>query len=183
MNEYCSNLDSYLLGDLSPADASTFAEHLASCEECREAIEEQQWIDSLLQTSSRLESEVPQPHIVSELRVAVARRESFRRRALSIALATAAVLLIAATWLLNHPIGDTPKHFATATNVPAVPESPHAIFVAAGDAIAVRVKSRHPDVTIVRVYSTFQPVANSKMAAFQSESNEPNTLTDFSNGG
>ncbi len=103
MNEYCSNLDNYLLGELSPADEAAFAEHIDSCEECREAVEEQQWIDDLLQASSRLESEVPPPHIASELRVVVARRESFRRRAVGIALATAAALLIATTWLLHNP--------------------------------------------------------------------------------
>jgi anti-sigma factor RsiW len=183
MNEYCSNLDSYLLDDLSPADATAFAEHLDSCEECREAIEEQQWIDSLLQTSSRLESEVPPPHIARELRVTVARRESFRRRAMGIALATAAALLIATTWLLHNSGAGFPEHVATTIELPTVPESPRATFVATGDAIAVPVKSRHPDVTIVRVYSTFKPVDNSTMAAFQPESNKPNTLTDFSNGG
>jgi anti-sigma factor RsiW len=183
MNEYCSNLDDYLHGDLSPADAVAFAEHIDGCEECREAVEEQHWIDDLLQASSRLETQVPPPQIVSELRAVVARRESFRRSTLRFALATAAALLIATTWLLNHPTDETPKHVATTTDVPNAPEPPHAMFVAAGDAIAVPIKSRHPDVTIVRVYSTLKPIENSKMADFQPESNNANNLTDFSNGG
>jgi anti-sigma factor RsiW len=183
MNEYCSNLDNYLLGDLSPADAAAFAEHLDGCEDCREAIDEQQWIDDLLQTSSRLETEVPPQYIAAELRVVVASRESFRRLAVGIALATAAALLIAATWVLHHPSASLPQHVATTTDVPTAPEPRQATFVAGGDTIAVPVKSRHPDVTIVRVYSTFQPADNSKMAAFQPESNNSNNLTDFSNGG
>ena len=122
MNEYCSNLDSYLLGELSPADEVAFAEHIDSCEECREAVEEQQWIDDLLEASTRLESEVPPPRIVSELRVSVARRESFRRRAVGIALATAAALLIATTWLLHNPGANFPEHVATTTEVPTAPE-------------------------------------------------------------
>jgi anti-sigma factor RsiW len=183
MNEYCSNLDDYLLGDLSPADAAAFAQHLGGCEECREAVKEQQWIDDLLQASSRLEIEVPPPHIAAELRVDVARRESFRKRAITIALATAAALLMAVTWLLNNPTGDSAKRVATTVEVPTAPEPAHAMFVAESNAIAVPIKSRHPDVTIVRVYSTFQPLDNSTMAAFQPESNKSNTMTDFSNGG
>jgi predicted anti-sigma-YlaC factor YlaD len=183
MNEYCSNLDNYLLGDLSPADAAAFAEHLGGCEECREAFDQQQWINDLLQGSSQLDAEVPPPHIAAELRAATVRRESFRKRAITIAFASAAALLVAVTWLLNHPTGNTPQHVATTTDVPTAPEPPYAMFVAGGDAIAVPIKSRHPDVTIVRVYSTFQPLDTSKMAAFQPESNKSNTMTDFSNGG
>jgi anti-sigma factor RsiW len=183
MNEYCSNLDNYLLADLSPADDAAFAEHLAGCEDCREAIEEQQWIDDALRASSGLESQIPPPHIASDLRVVVARRESHRRRAVGIALATAATLLVVVTWLLNHPSGHLPERVATTNQVPSAPESPRAVFVAGGGTIAVPVESRHPDVTIVRIYSTFQPSDKSKMAAFQPESNRPNTLTDFSNGG
>jgi anti-sigma factor RsiW len=183
MNEYCPNLDNYLLGDLSPADEAAFAEHLHNCDDCREAIDEQQWIDNLLQASSQLETEIPPPHIASELRVVAASRESHRNRAVAIALATAAALLIAATWLLNHPTGTLPERVATTNQVPNIPEAPHAVFVAGSGAIAVPVESRHPDVTIVRIYSMFQPADNSKMAAFQPESNNLNNLTDFSNGG
>jgi anti-sigma factor RsiW len=183
MNEHCPNLDNYLLGDLSPADEATFAEHLHDCDDCREAIEEQHWINNLLQASSRLETEAPPPYIARELRVVAASRESHRNHAVAIALATAAALLVAVTWLLNHPTGTLPEHLATTNQIPNTPEPPHALFVAGSGAIAVPVESRHPDVTIVRIYSTFQPANNSKMAAFEPESINLNNLTDFSNGG
>ncbi len=183
MNELCSNLDDYLLGDLSPAGAGAFAQHLDGCEECREAIDEQRWIDDVLQASSQLETEVPPPHIAAELRAATILRESFRKRAITLAFASAAALLITVTWLLYHPTGNTRKHVATTTDIPTTPEPPHAMFVAGGDAIAVPIKSRHPDVTIVRVYSKFQPLDNSKMAAFEPESTNLNNLNNFSNGG
>ena len=98
MNEYCSNLDNYLVGDLSPADEAAFAEHLNGCDECREAIEQQQWINGLLQASSQIETQAPPPRIANELRVTVCVRESFRKRAVTFAFASAAALLVAATW-------------------------------------------------------------------------------------
>jgi anti-sigma factor RsiW len=183
MNEYCSNLDNYLLGDLTPADEAAFAAHLQACNDCREAVDEQQWINNLLEASSQLETEIPPPHIASELRVVAASRESYRNRAVAIAFATAAALLVAVTWLLNHPAGTLPERITTLNQIPNAPEPPHAVFVAGSGAIAVPVESRHPDVTIVRIYSKFQPADDSKMAAFQPESNNLNNPIDFSNGG
>jgi anti-sigma factor RsiW len=183
MNKLCSSLDDYLLGDLSPADEATFAEHLHSCSECQEAIDQQQWINDLVHASSQIATEVPPSHIADDLRAVVARRESFRKRAVRIALATAATLLVAITSLLNHPTGTSPERVAISKELPTAPKPPHAKFVAGRGTIAVPIESRHPDVTIVRVYSTFQPADNSKMAALEPESNNLNDLTDFSNGG
>ena len=183
MNEHCSNLDSYLLGDLSPADETAFDEHLHGCDECQEAIEEQRWIDGLLQASSQLESEAPPSCIAAELQFIAARRESFRNRAVAIAFASAAALLVAATWLLNQHTNNLADPVAAAIELPTAQEQPHSKFVASSGNIAVPIESRHPDVTIVRVYSTFQPADNSKVAAFEPESNSLNNLTDFSNGG
>jgi anti-sigma factor RsiW len=183
MNEYCSNLDNYLLDDLSQADAAAFAAHLESCDECREAVDEQQWIDNLLQASSRLETQVPPPHIANELQVFVSRHESYRRRAVTIALAVAAAILIAATWLFNHSNSNSPEQVATTNEEPVPTAQPRATFAAAGNVIAVPVKSSHPDVTIVRVYSTLQPTNNLKMAAFEPEATSLNNSPDFSNGG
>ncbi len=183
MNEYCSNLDNYLLGDLSRAEEAAFTEHLDSCDECREAIGEQQWIDGLLQASAQLDNELPPQRIAAELRAVVTRRESFRKRAIAVSFASAATLLVAATWLLSHPSGNLHEQLAKTIDVPASPPTPQAKFVAGRDTIAVPVESRHPEVTIVRVYSTFRPTDDSAVAAFEPESSNPNNLIDFSNGG
>ncbi|HEX4414781.1 MAG TPA: zf-HC2 domain-containing protein [Lacipirellulaceae bacterium] len=183
MNEFCSNLDSYLLGDLSSADSAAFAEHLAGCEDCREAIEQQQWVDSMLQASSHLDTQVPPRHIASEFRVVAASRESFRKRVIAIALATAATLLVAATWLLAHSGNKSTNHVVTTIDASAAPLRQQATFVAGNDTIAVPVKSTHADVTIVRVYSAFQPTNDSKMTAFEPESTNLNNSMNFSNGG
>lgn len=183
MNEICSNLDNFLLGDLSPADEVAFADHLNGCEECREAIEQQQWIDSILQASTHLDTQAPPTHIANELRAAVVNRESLRKRVIAIAFATAATLLIAATWLLTHSGDKTPIHVATTTEASILPSRPHATFVAGDDAIAVPVKSTHSDVTIVRIYSAFQPTNDAKLTAFEPESTNLNNSANFSNGG
>jgi anti-sigma factor RsiW len=183
MNDYCSNLDSFLLDELSPADAAGFKAHLEDCEECREAIEQQQWIDSLLQASSQLENQIPPPHIASELRIDITRRESSRKRIFVTALAVAATLLLAITWLLNHSNSNSAEQVATTIRAQPAPAPPRATFAASGNVIAVPVKSSHPDVTIVRVYSTLQPIVNSKMAAFEPEATSLNNSLDFSNGG
>jgi hypothetical protein len=182
MNAFCSNLDSYLLDDLSPAEAAAFAEHLIGCEECSEAIEQQQWIDGVLQSSSQLETQIPPLHLVSELQLVVSGRESTRKRFTTIALATAASLLIATTWLLTRSGTKSPNDVTATTDAPTISAPPHATFVADNDTIAVPVASRHPDVTIVRVYSTFRP-NESRMATFQSEPTNSNNSTNFSNGG
>jgi anti-sigma factor RsiW len=182
MSEFCFKLDSYLLGDLSPVEATAFEEHLVGCEECREVIDQQQWIDRMLHASSHLESQVPPSRITDECRHAVASRASFRRRVISIAFATAATLLIAATWLLNHSSSSLPAQVATTSEQPTIPPRPKSEFAAANDSIAVPIKSNHSDVTIVRIYPALQPKVESTVATFEPESATSNPI-DFSNGG
>lgn len=183
MTEYCTNLDSYLLGDLSPADSKAFDQHLDACEECHEAIEEQRWIDGLLQAAPQLESQAAPPGISDGWRVAVARRESLHTRIAATTLAAAAALLIAATWYLNHPASNTPKQLVTTIESTVAQVPPRAIFAAGNNAIVVPIKSTHPDVTIVRVYQSFQPANDSKVAALEPESKNPNNSINSSNGG
>src|SRR5262249_33281302 len=128
MNDHCSNLDNYLLGDLSPADAVAFAEHLAGCEECREAVDQQRWIDGLLQSTSQLKTQIPPSHIADELRVIVAGRESLRKRVITVVLAVAATLLIATTWLLTRSSTKLPNNVAATTDAPTTTEPRHATF-------------------------------------------------------
>ena len=46
-NNDCNKLDAYLTDDLSVDDVAGFESHLEACAECRDAIDEQKWIDNL----------------------------------------------------------------------------------------------------------------------------------------
>jgi anti-sigma factor RsiW len=169
MSAQCEKLDAFLDGDLSPDDCERFEAHLHLCEPCRQAVSQQLWIDALLGSPERLEIE-PLPAALSQ---AVRNAVSCRRKARLVAcgLAAAAVLLIAIGWTLALNRQAT---VATSDNVvenvaredepspsPSLggrekAETPRATFVAGPDVLAVPVASRHPNVTIVRVYPTYQ---------------------------
>ena len=44
----CENLDAFLADDLSPSEVSRFTAHLHECASCRDAVDQQGWIDGLL---------------------------------------------------------------------------------------------------------------------------------------
>ena len=46
----CGKLDAYFDGELAPSEQATFNAHLAACAACREAIEQQRWVDELLRS-------------------------------------------------------------------------------------------------------------------------------------
>ena len=50
MNSNCNNLDAYLADDLSVDDAAAICRASAVCDDCREAVDEQLWIDGLLRS-------------------------------------------------------------------------------------------------------------------------------------
>lgn len=166
VNDTCNNLDAYLADDLPRSERAAFESHLDVCPACRDAADQQQWIDVLLQSPARLQLERPPGSILDSFQVSVAQR---RRRVVQAAcgLAAAAVLLIAVGLSMNGN-QDTSQRDKVATNsivtvdpsqTPRLPEpattTQHpATFVSATDAIAVPVESSYSDVTIVQVYPT-----------------------------
>ncbi len=161
----CHQLDTYLAGDLSANDAAGFESHLATCADCRETVEQQQWIDSLLQSPARVELEHTPPVLVESIRSSVPQREQRKLRVVY-SLAAAAVLLIGVGWFVLRERGVEPEEPATLSIAtvsieqasPAAPaiatKQPQATFVANADAIAVPVESLSDEVTIVQVYPT-----------------------------
>src|SRR5690349_15129374 len=102
MSHECCQLDAYIVGELSRDELARFEAHLSQCDPCREAIDQQRWIDAMLRSPLRTQLEpvpanlVQRPVIISSSR---------RRRVLIAAfgLASAAAVLIALSWsLLNR---------------------------------------------------------------------------------
>jgi anti-sigma factor RsiW len=157
-NSDCEKLDAYLAGDLSGSELVRFESHVAECTACRKAIDEQQWIEDLLQSPARIQLERTPATILDSVHVSLAQR----RRVLQAAcgLAAAAVLLIAVGWLgLNRqstcPVISKIQDVAVAEPVHAPsPTQPQATFVTTSDAIAVPLESSSADVSIVQVYPT-----------------------------
>jgi anti-sigma factor RsiW len=175
MNPNCHNLDDFLAGDLPTPAAGAFTAHLPGCDQCREAVDQQQWIDNLLRTGAELTSAPPREKILVPFREEITRR---RQRQLAVfGLAAAATLLIALGWLTLH----RPTNHITANKTNSVPiessTAAGAAFVTDADSITVPVQSSDPDVTVVRVYSTYQPQSDPAQL-------EPDTDSNFlSNGG
>lgn len=153
MTHDCHKLDAFLDGELSPGDGARFETHLASCPTCREAIDEQRWIDGLLRGPSSAPLETPVPALAVNLRAAIAGRRRKWLAACGLAASAAALLLIAVGWTVSQ---NQQAHVALGPAVSEEPE-PTATFVGGPDVIAVPVESDLPDVTIVRVYPVYEP--------------------------
>ena len=153
-NSDCNKLDAYLADDLPVDEALRFESHFEECGACREAIDEQNWVDRLLQSPVRIPAT-----ILDSFHPSLSHR---RRRVWQAAcgLAAAAVLIIAVGWLeLNRqarlPSISKVQDVAVAETVQATaPSKPQATFVSSTDAIAVSLESPSADVTIVQVYPT-----------------------------
>ena len=105
-NSNCNNLDAYLSDDLSGDERAIFESHLEECATCRDAVDEQQWIDDLLQSPERTQLERPSATILDSFRVSIAQR---RRRVVqaTCGLAAAATLLIAVGLLAAKPTSES----------------------------------------------------------------------------
>lgn len=195
MKPECDNLDAYLAQDLPDGAVARFEQHLDLCEACREALEEQSWIDGLLQSQTRVTLE-PLPASLYE---SLHTRTAGRRQSVGVAqyvgygLAVAAVLaIIAAGWTLvaprpsnepsappmaNVPPTDPPPAPPTIrTASPAVKTSPFpAAFVSSEDSIAVPLESADDEVTIVQVFPTTDAEQELRLKlALQMIESEPN---------
>jgi anti-sigma factor RsiW len=165
----CDNLDAFLLGELSPRDAEHFDLHVRGCDECREAIEQQRWIDNLLCSDAAAQAEQAPMALRDSIRAIPSRRRQ-RVSLIACGMAAAAALLIAVGWtaLRSGPADIAHDQAANVTVnqdvsptvvTPAVVKDslrPRATFVSGGDAIAVPLESTDDDVTIVQLYPTTQ---------------------------
>src|SRR4051812_25166740 len=91
MKDECQQFDSYLAGDLSAEQAQRFDVHLLECDLCRGEIQQQQWLDGLLQSPVRLQLEPAPLKLTSATQLPTLQR----RRAMLATCAIAASLFIA----------------------------------------------------------------------------------------
>jgi hypothetical protein len=190
MTVECDKLDAFLADDLSPDDRLRYEGHLVTCETCRHALNQQQWIDALLSSPDQLELECASPALIGSVHGSIASRRR-QTRLMRRGLAAAAVLFCAVGWIaMQYPQATGPAGYqlaetAAGHNEPSpnpsingmgMAEAPRATFVAGPDVLAVPVASRHPNVTIVRVYPTYQPSLTSQAASDESDA-------DIFNGG
>ncbi len=172
MTDDCLKLDAYLIDGLPADEASQYAQHISECEACRDALEQQRWIDGLLQSETRVSLEPVPEQLRHSIRVTPLRPsdKAIRRRAVVVAAAAAAVVMVALATSFrpdqkHSPITRPPVARGLASNVPdklpiadqpaqITPEMPKAKFVSNEDVIAVPLKSEDANVTIVQLYQT-----------------------------
>ncbi len=147
----CERLDEYLNGDLSEHQTPHFTAHLAACEPCRAAIDQQQWIDDLLRRSSTVET-FPVGVVQEIERGIVLSRKRRCAAACGLAALTAAASLLIA--LSIEP--STPK--SRDAQLTQRDPTPVATFVGSDDMIVVQHESPYPNVTIVELYPTVDAV-------------------------
>jgi hypothetical protein len=168
----CDNLDAFLADDLAAAEASHFTAHLTVCACCREALDQQRWIDGLLRSPLAAEIEAPRAAFVTRVESRVVRRPR-SMRLIACGFATAAMVVVAAGWtVMLSRQAVVPGNAKTASvvldshesqqsrtgNVDAstAPE-PRATFVGGPEVLVVPIESRHSNVTVVRVYPVYEP--------------------------
>lgn len=170
----CDRLDAFLDGELSIADAARFEAHWPQCDDCRESVRQQRWIDDALRADEAAAQTAP-PTLRAATAEAITdvRHKQRLRRMLTGSLAAAASVALLATWQLRAPhlapgsaggAAATPnvvvQREATPRQSRGVLEEIHtpakiaATFTAGGSGIAIPVASDSPDVTIVQFYPT-----------------------------
>jgi anti-sigma factor RsiW len=165
----CDNLDAYLADELLPEAARQYLQHLDACDECLHAVDQQRWIDGLLQSEVRTSLETAPASLVESLREAAVspRRRNVQLVAFGFA-AIAAAFIIAVGWTVmlkrqaaNLAATENAAAIATgatcAVNRWAVATDtvpPKAVFIGNGEAIAVPIENSDENVTVVRLYPT-----------------------------
>jgi hypothetical protein len=170
----CDRLNAYLDDTLQLRAAEQFSLHLSECNVCREAVEQQRWMDRLLRSGATAAFERSPTSVRDRLESAihvsiVHRRQTSRIVAGLFVVVAAAVAAIAVGWTLQLDRQFDESHieerdgFAqqAESDVPVVKHAimnaeshPRATFVSSDDSIAVPVESADEDVTIVKVYPT-----------------------------
>jgi anti-sigma factor RsiW len=189
MSSDCDNLDAYLDDDLSGDEAARFLVHLDQCEECREAIEQQGWIDGLLHAPERMQLESPPAALALSIRSSLNIRHR-NSRLLACSLAAAAALIVAAGWtlLLNRQADrgariEVATKARTASDEAVVSKHGESTVVGGPDLIVVPVASRHPDVTVVQVFQIYQPYLSNSVSAEPKPAADDFVWPDDFNGG
>lgn len=185
MNTQCHNLDAYLADGLAVDAAAMFEEHLERCDECREQITEQRWIDTLLQSPDAQRLEVAPPHVLEIVKTTVAADGRMRRRWVASAFAAAAVVLLALGWIQfkQQQSGNDTAAIQPVNSATEPPAPPSATFVADENAIAVPMASKHSNVTIVRVYPTLRSNLADQVTRIEPNDETEFTADQFSTGG
>jgi hypothetical protein len=158
----CGSLDAFLNGDLPPTQAAEFESHVAACMQCRDAVDQQRWIDGLLRSTEAAE--------IESAPVAILSRRPARLRRVVVVAASVAVLAAWSWFEVKHRIeeikgGNPPiaksKSGMLDADRPAASfqetgehPAPVATFVSSGSTIALPLENRNPDVTVVRLYPT-----------------------------
>jgi anti-sigma factor RsiW len=157
-SQNCHQLDAYLSGDLSAEDDARFVAHLDRCPNCREDVDQQHWIDGLLQSPVGIQFERAPAKILESLHESQTRH---RRGVLFTAcgLAAAAALVIALNPIITRtreaPAPPTATNDVASTHAPHPPAAiEHATFVSTSESIAIPLESPAADVTVVQVYPT-----------------------------
>jgi anti-sigma factor RsiW len=171
----CEMLDDYVAHDLVPPERARFEAHLALCPACRQSVEAERCLDSLLAEAAT----GPVPEGLSERvrwRLVAARR---RRVAagLSLLAACASAFVLAGHWLtVQQP--STPAPEAKAPSIPPAPEAPpatpqiHVTFRDPARVLAVPVPSDSPHVTLIQIYTGLREPEQSQEIS-NSERNDP----------
>jgi len=166
----CEHLDAFLVGDLPPAAQSRFEAHLATCAECREAVEEQRWIDGLLQSDAAAMLEPAPASLTTQRDLTTRRRQRITRYVASLVAVAVALPIAAFSWQLLAP---TQEHAAPSNNQLIAPDDPspsatlpvlanapintnRARFTNRSDTIALSIESDDDNVSIVQLVPTTQ---------------------------
>jgi hypothetical protein len=163
----CQDLDNYLADNLSADAKARFTAHLVDCDRCRDAVDQQRWIDGLLRSPLVMDLETPPGALVACIRA----RQSQRRRQtrlIACGLAAAAAMVVAVGWTVKlnrqaRGITNAKTASAVLTRAEIEPslanaEHPRATVVGGKDVLIVPIESQHPNVTVVRVYPSYRPV-------------------------
>jgi len=163
MTTDCHKLDDYLLNELPPDAAASFALHLTICNECRDAVEQQRWIDDLLAANVREDIEPVPVELQSSVRRSLPQRQAQLVRVAYAIAATVACVAICWTAMRNisrrdglekgNPVLVT-KHGAKATFQALKLSQPAATFVESTDVIAIPIASGSDNVTVVQLFPT-----------------------------
>ena len=147
----CGQLDVFLDGTLAGEDRAAFCRHLEECETCRRVVQEQERVQQLLRRAVNELETVPDG-MAARLRLRI--QQNVRRRLVrrAVGLAAAVVLMGVGLWWLVHPSPPqiVEKKPPTPSPAPAPATQAYVEFRTPGIAVPVRTKS--PNITIVWVY-------------------------------
>jgi ferric-dicitrate binding protein FerR (iron transport regulator) len=161
----CALFDDYVAHDLAAPEHARFEAHLAECAACRQKVEAERYLDSLL-------AEATSGPVPGNLNGRVRRRlEAARRRRMAAGLALLAacalIAVLAGHWLSSRqPVASVPQgHADFEARAPDPSPSPARVRVTFSDparVLAVPVASDSPRVTVIQVYTALREPAGAE---------------------